>query len=168
MWAYLLTCPCPLVGGGGISRRNKQSKIHKNCFWSCHTLFLMHACRRVLHPVWRQDRRRFWLWPYLVWTAWLLKRWADSGFFLIVCFDQWNIKSQDLWRGGGVIHFFPFTVRWSDGMRKQLAWALFVLLLSTLVCCLPTELIWAFLFHKFSNFTPRFFIEISFFTPPTL
>ena len=31
---------------------------------------------------------------------------------------------------------------------------LFVLLLSTLVCYQPTELIWAFLFHTFSNFTP--------------
>ena len=30
----------------------------------------------------------------------------------------------------------------------------FVLLLSILVCCQPIELIWAFLFHKLSNFTP--------------
>ena len=37
---------------------------------------------------------------------------------------------------------------------KRLTWALFVSLLSTLVCFLPTELIWAFLFHKFSNFIP--------------
>ena len=29
-------------------------------------------------------------------------------------------------------------------LQKRLAWALFVLLLSTLVCCQPTELIWAF------------------------
>ena len=38
--------------------------------------------------------------------------------------------------------------------RKLLAWALFVLLFSTLICCQATELIWAFLFHNFSNFTP--------------
>ena len=44
---------------------------------------------------------------------------------------------------------------WDAVLQKRLAWALFVLLLSTLVCCQPTELIWAFLFHKFSNFTPR-------------
>ena len=37
--------------------------------------------------------------------------------------------------------------------QKRLAWALFALLLSTLVCCLPTELIG---FHKFSNFTPPY------------
>ena len=42
---------------------------------------------------------------------------------------------------------FPFS--------SPLAWALFVLFLSTLVCCQPIELIWVFfLFHKFSNFTP--------------
>ena len=35
-------------------------------------------------------------------------------------------------------------------LLKRLAWALFVLLLSTLVCFQPTELIRAFLFHKFS------------------
>ena len=39
------------------------------------------------------------------------------------------------------------TIRWSDGMRCcRSAWALFVLLLSTLVCCQPTELIWCFFF----------------------
>ena len=40
---------------------------------------------------------------------------------------------------------------WSDGMRccRSLAWALFVFLLSIVVCFQPTELIWAFfLFHK--------------------
>ena len=47
------------------------------------------------------------------------------------------------------------TLEWWDAvLQKRLAWALFVLLLSTLVCCQPTELIWVFLFHKFSNFTP--------------
>ena len=36
----------------------------------------------------------------------------------------------------------------------EAAWALFVLLLSTLVCCQPTEVILDFvLFHTFSNFT---------------
>ena len=35
-----------------------------------------------------------------------------------------------------------------------LAWALFVLLLSTLVCCQSTELIWGFLFHKFPILLP--------------
>ena len=34
-------------------------------------------------------------------------------------------------------------------LQKRLAWALLVLLLSTLVCYQPIEL-----FHKFSNFTP--------------
>ena len=37
-------------------------------------------------------------------------------------------------------------------LQKRLAWALFVFL-STLVFCQPKELIWAFLFHKFSHFT---------------
>ena len=35
----------------------------------------------------------------------------------------------------------------------RLARALFVLLLSTLMCCQPAELIWLFLFHKLSIFT---------------
>ena len=39
---------------------------------------------------------------------------------------------------------------WDVVLQKRLAWALFVLLLSTLVCK-PTELIWVFLFHN-SNF----------------
>ena len=44
------------------------------------------------------------------------------------------------------------TLEWWDVvLQKRLAWAVFVLLLSTLVCW---ELIWVFLFHKFSNFTP--------------
>ena len=43
---------------------------------------------------------------------------------------------------------------WDVVLQKRLAWALFVLLLSTLVCCQPTELIWGFLFRKFSYFTP--------------
>ena len=34
------------------------------------------------------------------------------------------------------------------------AWALFVLLLSTLVCCQPQSWFWVFLFHKFSNPPP--------------
>ena len=38
-------------------------------------------------------------------------------------------------------------------LQKRLARALFVLLLSTLACYQPTELIWAFLFRKFFNFT---------------
>ena len=44
--------------------------------------------------------------------------------------------------------------RWDAALQKRLAWALFVLLLSTLVCCQPTELIWVFLFHQFSNCYP--------------
>ena len=47
----------------------------------------------------------------------------------------------------------PLYPLWNDGdveLHKRLAWTLFVLLLSTLVCCQPTELISAsFLFHKF-------------------
>ena len=39
------------------------------------------------------------------------------------------------------------------GAQKRLTWVCFVLLLSTLVCCQPTELIWAFC-HNFSNFNP--------------
>ena len=38
--------------------------------------------------------------------------------------------------------------------KARLAWALFVLLLSTLLYCQPTDLIWAFWFHQFSNFAP--------------
>ena len=53
---------------------------------------------------------------------------------------------------------FPIlrTLEWWDVvLQKRLAWALFVLFLSTLVCCQLTELMWVFfLFHKFSNFTP--------------
>ena len=39
-------------------------------------------------------------------------------------------------------------------LQKRLVWALFVLLISTLMCCQPTELIWGFLFHTFSIFPP--------------
>ena len=50
-------------------------------------------------------------------------------------------------------------------MQKRLAWALFVLLVSTLMC----ELIWAFLFHKnfdysVSTFRPEFIVKSP---PPT-
>ena len=38
-------------------------------------------------------------------------------------------------------------------MLNQLTWALFVLL-TTLVCCQPTKLIWAFFFLKFFQFPP--------------
>ena len=49
-----------------------------------------------------------------------------------------------------VISFVLRTLEWWDAvLQKRLAWALFVLLLSTLVCCQPTELILGFLFHKF-------------------
>ena len=40
------------------------------------------------------------------------------------------------------------------GAAEATGWALFVLLLSTLVCCQPTEFILVFSFHKFFNFTP--------------
>ena len=40
------------------------------------------------------------------------------------------------------------------GAAEATGLALFVLLLSTLVCCQPTELFGLFLFNKFSNFTP--------------
>ena len=49
----------------------------------------------------------------------------------------------------------PYMLEWCDVvLQKRLAWALFVWLLSTLVFCQPADLIWALLFHKFSNFTP--------------
>ena len=71
----------------------------------------------------------------------------------------------------------PPPLEWWDAvLQKRLAWALFVLLLSTLVCCQPKELIWAFFFFCFLNylillpqisiFTPIFFIEIFFVLPP--
>ena len=48
-----------------------------------------------------------------------------------------------------------FVLPWDAVLQKRLAWALFVLLLSTLVCCQPTELILGFLlFHKFSIYPP--------------
>ena len=50
--------------------------------------------------------------------------------------------------------FFQLFFITTPFLQKRLAWALFVLLFSTLMCCQPTELIWAFLFHKFSNFIP--------------
>ena len=44
---------------------------------------------------------------------------------------------------------------WDAVLQKRLAWALFALLLSTLVCCQPTELILSFfLFHKFFILPP--------------
>ena len=44
----------------------------------------------------------------------------------------------------------PLRMWWDAVLQKRLAWALFVLLLSTLVCCQRTELIWAFfLFHTY-------------------
>ena len=78
---------------------------------------------------------------------------------------EWREESE-IWGGGGIrggppppqesIILFNFFGRWKwDAvLHKRLAWALFVLLLSTLVCYQPTELIWALLFHKLSNFTP--------------
>ena len=65
-------------------------------------------------------------------------------------------------------HFLRFT-RWDAVLQKRLTWALFVLFLSTLMCCQPTDLIWAFLFHKFQFYSPlpsrthpQAYIEISF------
>ena len=99
-----------------------------------------------------------------------------------VCFVVFNpvccqmLNKRVNWGGGGGVPQFIFlpppphldlgafcsincpifsTLEWWDAvLQKRLAWALFVLLLSTLVCCQPTELIWVFLFHKFHNFTP--------------
>ena len=39
-------------------------------------------------------------------------------------------------------------------LHRNSLWALFVLLLSTLVCCQPTELILGSFFHELSNLTP--------------
>ena len=49
---------------------------------------------------------------------------------------------------------YPISLLAPPSPSKYFTWALFVLLLSTLVCYQPTELIWAFLFHKLSHFTP--------------
>ena len=46
-------------------------------------------------------------------------------------------------------HFFP-----PPPAASKVTGLGFVLLLSTLVCCQPKRLIWAFYFPKFSNFTP--------------
>ena len=84
------------------------------------------------------------------------------------CISYTLIYSECVCGGGGavvcefdlptILLYYPiFPIRWSDEMRtvlqKRPAWALFVLLFSSLVCCQPTELIWDFLFHTFSNFT---------------
>ena len=54
-----------------------------------------------------------------------------------------------------IVLFPSRTLGWGNAvLLKLLAWHLCVLLLSTPVCCQPSELIWAFLFHKFYNFTP--------------
>ena len=46
---------------------------------------------------------------------------------------------------------YPHTLKWWDVvLQKRLAWTLFVLLLSTLMCCQPTELILS-LFFCFRN-----------------
>ena len=89
-----------------------------------------------------------------------------SIFLLAITLTQWTIHH----------HIAPFTINpspppnfpfllppppalewWDAVLQKRLAWALFVLLLSTLVCCQPTELIWAsfffFLFYIYSNLT---------------
>ena len=53
-----------------------------------------------------------------------------------------------------VVRKFSIFEWWNAVLQKRLAWALFVLLLSTLLCCQPTELILGFfLFHIFSSFT---------------
>ena len=43
---------------------------------------------------------------------------------------------------------------WDAALQKRQAWALFVLLLSTLVCCQSTELIWAFFVSYIVQFHP--------------
>ena len=95
----------------------------------------------------------------------------------------------------GVIHMWPDifyltsagTLEWWDAvLQKRLAWSLFVLLLSTLVCCQPTELILCLFCYincpiipppqcflscfmlqiSVRDFLPIVFIEISFISPP--
>ena len=63
----------------------------------------------------------------------------------------------------GIENCFRFEIRsppppppwewWEAVLQRRLAW-LFVLLLSTLLCCQPTELIWVFLFHIFPILPP--------------
>ena len=49
----------------------------------------------------------------------------------------------------------PLPLEWWDAvLLKRLAWALFILLLSTCVVVSQQRWFWAFLFHKFSDFTP--------------
>ena len=66
-----------------------------------------------------------------------------------------QILSQQSWSRFCFISYVFLRLEWWDAvLQKRLAWALFVLLLSTLVCCQSTELIWVILFQKLSNFTP--------------
>ena len=60
-----------------------------------------------------------------------------------------NPKSNNTTHIYAILSFYP------PPPKKRLACVLFVLLLSTLVCCQPTEFIWAFLFQKFCHFTTQ-------------
>ena len=79
---------------------------------------------------------RFWL------------KWYHLALYLLLYFISFtpSLNTNML-----IFSLLCLTIHWSDRIRccrqKRLAWALFVLLFSTLVCCQPTELIWVFLFH---------------------
>ena len=73
---------------------------------------------------------------------------AEATGLGFVCFVVLNLRVLSANRVDFGLFCF-INLQW-DAVLQKLAWALFVLLLSTFVCCQPTELIWAFLFHKFS------------------
>ena len=77
------------------------------------------------------------------WLTWLLICCCQPSCVAFLLFYQFPIKRTLEW--------------WDAVLQKRLALALFVLLLSTLMCCQPTELILGFFFfllHKFSILPP--------------
>ena len=81
----------------------------------------------------------------------------DGGMYLIV-FVGVGIVPPNF--GLFLIHIFILRVM-GCGAAEVTGLVFFVLLLSTYVCCQPTELILGFfLFHKFANFTPPRFPQL--------
>ena len=123
IWAFFLFCfiNCNLTSGGGTLQR------------------LARACS-----------------CFCVFVVWLLSSFSvGCSCFYCCLFFVWSFRLFGSWlvplRQYSSSKFPSFYEWWDAVLQKRLAWALFVLLLSTLVCCQPTELI---LVWFFSNFTP--------------
>ena len=77
----------------------------------------------------------------------LFQGYHNWWYFLLIYLKQFSIFTPSLL----LLQVFPLVQQKTEFIDKS---SIIIDILPTPVCCQPTELIWAFLFHKFSNFTP--------------